>query len=85
MIITTTNKEGKVRKPYIACANRKDQGGSQHPEGKWQIWFYFKEVFIDGVKYYKYYQLRYSNEPARFKTRAEAIEFAHYYLGLPVD
>lgn len=81
MIITTTNKEGKVRKPYIACANGKD---SQHPEGKWLIWFYSKEVFMDGVKYYKYYQLRYSKEPARFKTRAEAIEFAHYYLGLSV-
>ena len=85
MIITTLNKKGLPRKPYLTIKNRKYEGGSDHPEGKWQVWLYREDVILHNVKYHKYCCIRYAGDAARFKTRDEAKKFAYYRLGLPVD
>jgi len=82
MILSPLNKKGKPRKAYVTVKNRKHEGGSKHPEGKYQIWLYREDIILHNVKYYKYCCLRYASEPARFKTINDAKEFACYYLGL---
>lgn len=80
MLVSPLNKKGQIRKPYIAVKNKNHS--SESVEGRWELWFYFDEIVLNNVKSFKYYCLRYAGTPARFKTRKDAIDYAHYRLGM---
>ena len=77
MIIATLTKDGSTPLPYQV---KREQ--VEHPEGKFVVWMYQKKVVRSYKVHYKYFPIRYNQEPARFKTRKEAREFALYRLGL---
>ena len=60
--------------------------GKKIKEGNFSIYFFSRTVMDrEGnryVKKYRYCRLNYEGEPARFKKRKEAIQFARYRLGL---
>ena len=60
--------------------------GKKIKEGNFSIYFFSRTV-MDRVgnryvKKYRYCRLNYEGQPARFKKRKEAIQFARYRLGL---
>ena len=72
-------KNGKVRKPYLL---KKGPAYENHPNGRFSIFMYNKQVDLNGEILCRYNVIKFSGEVVRFKTEDNAKEFALYRLGL---
>lgn len=83
MLLPKTAFQDSILPPFIIQKEDK-----KNPEGNFIIYFFSKVVMerdktTNGFKkFYRFCQLRYEKQPARFRSRKDAEDAARYRLGL---